>query len=166
MRLIGLILVLVVVAGVYSWGGNSLDEKQVRDFYEVGQQAYLVQDGEQVCALLAEDFEQVALVRMESRQRREVTDKQTWCQENERLMEQVRQLRAALGRNAPFEYSQTIISISIAPDKHSAQVELRSTLQLPGMRMTARSRETVIRHRWKTLLQRSEGTVLVGPAYR
>ncbi|SUZ28947.1 hypothetical protein CPBF424_27770 [Xanthomonas euroxanthea] len=44
-------------------------------------------------------------------------------------------------------------------------VETRATLGLPGVRMTFRSRDKLIRKRWKTLIERSEGTAWVGPAY-
>ncbi len=54
----------------------------------------------------------------------------------------------------------------IAPNEQSAMVETRATLGLPGMRMTFRSRDKLIRKRWKTLIARSEDTVWVGPAYQ
>ncbi|HHZ30362.1 TPA: hypothetical protein HH295_06460 [Xanthomonas vasicola pv. zeae] len=45
-------------------------------------------------------------------------------------------------------------------------VETRATLGLPGLRMTFRTRDKVIRKRWKRLIARSEGTAWVGPAYQ
>ncbi|CAE1136833.1 hypothetical protein XTG_002441 [Xanthomonas euroxanthea] len=61
--------------------------------------------------------------------------------------------------------SRPATRIEIAADEASAMVETRATLGLPGVRMTFRSRDKLIRKRWKTLIERSEGTAWVGPAY-
>lgn len=65
-----------------------------------------------------------------------------------------------------IDYKQSITKIDIAADEHSAMVETRATLGLPGVRMTFRTRDTVIRKRRKTLIARNEGTAWVGPAYQ
>lgn len=65
-----------------------------------------------------------------------------------------------------IDYKRSITKIEIAPDDQSAMVETRATLGLPGLRMTFRSRDKLVRKRWKTFIARSEGTAWVGPAYR
>ncbi|AVU02701.1 hypothetical protein EBA05_09970 [Xanthomonas oryzae pv. oryzae] len=64
------------------------------------------------------------------------------------------------------DYKQSVTKIDIAADERSAMVQTRATLGLPGLRMTFRTRDKVIRKRWKTLIAHSEGTAWVGPAYR
>ncbi|AAW76150.1 hypothetical protein BRM22_06105 [Xanthomonas oryzae pv. oryzae] len=67
---------------------------------------------------------------------------------------------------ALIDYKQSITKIDIAADERSAMVETRATLGLPGLHMTFRTRDKVIRKRWKTLIAHSEGTAWVGPAYQ
>lgn len=164
MRLIGWLLALSTVAGIYCWGGNSLDEKRVRDFYEMAHQATFAYDHERLCAMLAEDFEMISLIRIESAQAREVYDKTRWCGEVKQIMEQLQHMSAKLGRDLPIEYSLTITSVVVAADGHSAMVKSRSTLELPGFSASGRHRETVVRRRWKTRFQHSEGVWWVGAA--
>lgn len=165
MRLLVLMAVLGVVAGVYSLGGNKLDEAMVREFYERSGQAFAEQDDETLCAMLDEDFEQVTLYRADQSQARDVVGKQDYCREMAQSLDNIRRLREVAGRHAPVDYRHTLTRITIAPDKHTAVVETRATMQLPGVNMTARSRDTLIRDRWRIRVKRSEGTTFIGPAY-
>lgn len=166
MRVWLLLLVLIGVALFYNLGGNRLDEQMVRDFYQRSEQALLAQDAEALCAMLAEDFQQTITLRVESQEKRETVDKPKYCRDLAASMEQVRRLQAAMGGRSPIEYRQTVVSVTLAPDKRSAEVEMRSTLAMPGVRMTSRNRDTVVRQRWKMLATHSEGTTWMGPAYR
>src|SRR5690606_14984149 len=51
--LVGLLVLLAVAGGIYQWGGNSLDEKQVRDYYRGVEQATLAFDDALLCGMLA-----------------------------------------------------------------------------------------------------------------
>ncbi|KCX01440.1 hypothetical protein DK27_09525 [Xanthomonas arboricola pv. pruni] len=77
----------------------------------------------------------------------------------------LRQMRHVANPEELIDYKQSITRIEIAADEASAMVETRATLGLPGLRMTFRSRDKLVRKRWKTLIERSEGTAWVGPAY-
>lgn len=63
MRSIVLFAVLLLVGGVYLFGGRRLDKEQVLDFYRVQQAAQLALDDQRMCDLLADDFEQHTQVR-------------------------------------------------------------------------------------------------------
>jgi len=69
-------------------------------------------------------------------------------------------------RSELYQYSHTILSVGIAPDKRSALIEARSTLGTPFLRTTTRSHDTIVRRRWRTYASASEGTSRVGPVYR
>lgn len=166
MRVIGLLLVLAAVAGFYWLGGNRLDEAQVRDFYQRAEQAMLALDDETLCRMLAEDFEQTTVTRVESNEMRATMDKAGYCRSTAETTEQLRQLRDAMRGNSPMRYSQTVVSVTLAPDRRSADVEMRATLEMPGMRSSSRSRDTVVRERWRMYALRSNSVVWVGPAYR
>jgi hypothetical protein len=166
MRALLIFAFLGVIAGVYQWGGNSLDEDRVRAFYDQADRALAEQDDKTLCQMLSPDFEQVTLYRADSRQQRQVVDRQKYCHEMGQTMAQLRRIREITGGDVPVEHEQTITRITISPDKHSAEVEMRSTVAAPGMRMTARARDTVVRKRWRMWITRSEGTTFVGPAPR
>ncbi|KRG40729.1 hypothetical protein ARC20_12650 [Stenotrophomonas panacihumi] len=166
MRLLLIVAFFGVIAGVYQWGGNSLDEEQVRAFYERADRALAEQDDKTLCEMLSPDFEQVTLYRADNSQRRQVVDREKYCHEMGRNMAQLRRFREITGGDVPVEHEQTITRITLAPDKHSAEVETRATVAAPGMRMTARSRDTVVRKRWRMWITHSEGTTFVGPAPR
>ncbi len=166
MRLLVLLAVLAAIAGLYSYGGNSLDEKQVRDFYAAHDKAMVSQDGEALCAMTAPDFEMVVLYRMDSQQKRETADRAKYCKSNGEWTQVLQQMRHVAEPEELIDYKHSITKIEIAPDEQSAMVETRATLGLPGLRMTFRSRDRIVRKRWKTLITRSEGTAWVGPAYR
>lgn len=163
---IAVLLVLGVLAVNHWRGASVIEQHHVDEFYQHSYDAFMAQDDEDLCAMLAEDFEQVTLYRTESRQERKVVHKQDWCEANTELMEQVRRLRSsAVGRQF-FDYSQTVTKVTVAPDKKSAEVEVRSTLRLAAVRISARSHDTLVRERWKTRIQHSEGTAWVGLAGR
>jgi long-subunit acyl-CoA synthetase (AMP-forming) len=166
MRLLWVVAFFGVIAGVYQWGGNTLDEDQVRAFYDQADTALAEQDDKALCAMLAPEFEQVTLYRADSHQVRKVIDREKYCHDLAQTMAQLRRFREATGGDVPVEHEQTITKITIAPDKHSAEVETRSTVSAPGMRMTARTRDTVVRQRWRMAIQYSEGTTFIGPAPR
>lgn len=165
MRLIGLLLVLAAIAGIYNYAGNALEEKHVRELYEAQEKALLAQDGEALCKMTSEDFEMVILYRIDSHQRRDTTTREQYCKSSGQTAEQMRQLAHLMG-DVPMKYKQTISDIVISPDERSATVEVRATMEMPGFRMTSRTHDTVVRKRWKTQVSRSEGTAWVGPAYR
>lgn len=165
MRAIGLLLVLAAVAAFYWWGGNRLDEAQVRDFYQRAEQTMLALDDEAMCLMLAEDFEQTTVTKAESREVQVTMDKAEYCRSSAEVTMQMRQLRDAMQGRSPIRYSQTVVSVTLAPDRRSAEVETRSTLEMPGMRSSSRSRDTIIRERWRMYAKRGNSVIWVGPAY-
>ncbi|HYG05089.1 MAG TPA: nuclear transport factor 2 family protein [Stenotrophomonas sp.] len=164
MRLLWVVAFFGVIAGIYQWGGNRLDEAQVREFYDQAQTALAEQDDQTLCAMLAPDFEQVTLYRADNQQARKVVSREKYCHDLARTMAQLRSIREATGGEVPVEHEQTITRITVAPDQRSAEVETRTLVSAPGMRMTARTRDTVVRERWRMAIRRSEGTAFIGPA--
>lgn len=67
----------------------------------------------------------------------------------------LRRVQEALGGHAPMRYEQTIRSIRIADDGRSARVEISALLDMPGVRLVSRSRDTVERRRWRVRATRS-----------
>ena len=63
LRSVVLFAVVLVVGGVYLFGGRRLDKEQVLDFYRTQEAAMLALDDERICSLLADDFEQRSRVR-------------------------------------------------------------------------------------------------------
>lgn len=159
--LFSLIAVIAVVAGVYQWGGNSLSESQVREFYERGEQAMAAADDKALCELLAENYQQSVVMKTETAQVERDISKQEYCDELATTMDLMRQLQGQLGR-VPMRHEQTIKSITLGEDGRSAKVELSSTLEMPGMRMVSRGRDTIRRHRWKVLATHSVAVVHAG----
>lgn len=166
MRMLALLAVLVAVACVYRFGGESIDEAQVRELYLRQQHALDALDHEAQCAMFSEDFSQSMLVRHESEQKHVTMDKEEACAAGEEAMRVLSQLESSGRRRKLYEFSHTILSVEIAPDKRSALVEARSTLVTPFLRTTTRTHDTVVRRRWRTYASASEGTTWVGPVYR
>ncbi len=166
MRVLLIVVFFGVIAGIYQWGGNSLDEARVRAFYDQADRALAEQDDKTLCEMLAPDFEQVTLYRADSQQSRQVVSREKYCRQMAQTMGQLRRIREITGGDVPMEHEQTITDITLAPDKRSAEVEMRTLVAAPGLRMTARTRDTVVRKRWRMWITHSEGTTFVGPAPR
>ncbi|MGV8959017.1 MAG: nuclear transport factor 2 family protein [Stenotrophomonas sp.] len=166
MRLIGSGVALAAAAGFYLLGGNRLDEQQVRDFYQRAEQAMLALDDEMLCSKLAEDFQQTITNAGEADEVPATADKAGYCDNTRQTMAQLRHVRDTMAGRAPMHYSQTVESVTVAPDRRSAQVQMRATLELPGMRLTSHSHDTVVRRRWKLYDLRSDAVIRVEPASR
>lgn len=166
MRWIVFALLLGVLVAASLRLGDSLDDKRVRDFYQQVHLANQTLDDKRLCAMLADDFQMSMKIYMDTQQKTLVAEKDDWCNDSARSMEKSRQLLKKIGQHVNVDYSQTIVSVDIAPDKSSAVVKLRSTLQLPGMRMTSRYQDTLTRQQWRTRIQRTEGVTWIGPSYR
>ncbi|GEM_PF-919509 len=159
--LVSLAVVIAAVAGIYQWGGNSLSERQVRAFYERADEAMAIADDKALCELLAEDYQQSVVMKTENAQSERSLGKKEYCAELARTMDMMRQLQAQLGR-IPLRHQQTIKSITLSEDGSTAKVELSSVLEIPGMRMVSRGRDTIERNRWKVLVTRSVAVVHAG----
>jgi hypothetical protein len=166
MRILVLLLALASVAGVYLFGGNRLDEEKVRQFYQRNQDAFLALDEKALCQMLAEDYRQTVVQRVEGSQQRLELDKAGTCAAGADTLAMLRKLQQAMRGRSPIKYQQTLTAIDVAADGSTAAVEVRSTLSMPGIRMTSRSRDTVVRRRWRMLAASSDATVWMGPDYR
>ena len=165
MRAIILLVVLAGAAGVYFLGGNRIREADVERLYAASRQAVHDLDDEALCALLAEDFEQVLTIQVDAQQGVGSMDRQAYCESHQEIFAALRPLRER-ARGAPLaEYQYTINRIEIAPDGSSATVDTRAVSRVPGIRTTSRTTDTLVRRRWKTLVVRSEGKAWAGPAH-
>jgi len=160
--LVGLLVLLAVAGGIYQWGGNSLDEKQVRDYYRGVEQATLAFDDALLCGMLAEDYRQSLVMKSESSSEESTLGKQEYCEDAARSMAMLRRVQEAVGGRVPMRYEQTIRSISIAADGRSAKVEMSARVDMPGVRLVSRSRDTIERRRWRVQATRSVAVVHAG----
>ena len=165
MRTIVLLAVLLAVAGVYFLGGNRIREADVEHLYAASRQAVHDLDDGALCAMLAEDFEQVLTVHMEAEQGHESVDRQAYCDSYREIFAALRQVRDQAGGGQLADYQYTINRIEISPDGSSATVHTRSINLIPRIRTTSRTTDTLVRRRWKTQVLRSEGAAWAGPAY-
>jgi methylphosphotriester-DNA--protein-cysteine methyltransferase len=160
--LLSLFVLSLVAGGIYCWGGNSLDERQVRAFYAQAEQALLEGDDEALCDMLADGYRQASVLKTEAGQIEQDVDKQRYCEEVAQTTKAMQQLREAMGGYSPIRYEQQIKRITLFEDGEQAKVEMTSTLDMAGMRLVSRNRDTIERRRWRTQLVSSVGVVHAG----
>ena len=160
MRSIVLFAVLLLVGGVYLFGGRRLDKEQVLDFYRVQQAAQLALDDQRMCDLLADGFEQHTQVRGGRLDIPGRMDKGDYCIA---LAQQFGLQRELAGRLRGMVNQQFWLDgVTLADDRRSAVMHMRTAQALPGLRMTARYDLHVERRRWRMQVTRSDAVVSVG----
>lgn len=160
MRAVVLFALLLLVAGVYLFGGRRLDKEQVLDFYRVQEAAQLALDDQRLCGLLADDFEQHMQVRGGRIEMPARMDKGDYCIALAQQTSLQRTLSARLG--GAVTQHITLDGVTLADDRRSAVMHLRAVQVLPGMRLTARYQLQVERRRWRMQVTRSDGVIAVG----
>lgn len=163
--LIGVVMVLVLLAvggSVYLRGGNKINESQVRALYLRADQALAAGDDKPLCDMLSKDYVQTTVTKTEADQSEQRYDRAQYCASLAESMGQLRQFREAFGDRMPLRYEQKVNSISIASDGRSAEVEVSAIVEMAGVRMVSRGRDTVERSRWRTYMTESRAITHVG----
>ena len=160
MRSMVLFAVLLVVAGVYLFGGRRLDKEQVLDFYRVMEMAQLAGDDVRMCDLPGDDFEQRTEVRGRRIEMPARMDKGDCCI----ALAQQASLQRRLGVSMRGGISSQfwLDGVTLSDDRRSAVMHMRSLHALPGMQTTTRADLQVECRRWRIQVIRSQAVVSVG----
>lgn len=159
---VGLVVVVAVGGSIYLHGGNKITESQVRALYLRADQALAAADDKPLCEMLSKDYVQTTITKTETEQVEQRYDRAQYCASLVESMGQLRQFREAFGGRMPLRYEQKVDSISIASDGRSAEVEVSAIVEMAGIRMVSRGRDTVERSRWRTYVTGSRATTHVG----
>lgn len=157
--MVALVVVLAVCASVYLRGGNKINQDQVRALYQRADLALAASDDKPLCEMLSEDYVQTTVTKTETAQAEESHDRAQSCAA---LAQSMQQLREMFGGRMPLRYEQTVGDISIASDGRSAEVEVSAIVEMAGVRMVSRGRDTVERRRWRAYLTSSRAVTHVG----
>ena len=160
--------VLVLLAAGAAWwyfvGGRQLSEEQVRAFYRDMEIATLNRQPDDLCALLAPDFQSAGTFEVGQQRRSQVQDKAQACEAYRDLYDRWDKLGEKMGGTLQLDANHAIHSVTISADKKSATVDISHSLDVAGsiMNMRSHTTDTLIRRQGRVLLLRSEGTGSVG----
>lgn len=156
------LVLVILIAGTAWWyfvGGRKLTEEHVGSFYRDLEVATLERKPEDICALLASDFQSTGTVTVGSKTRPNAQDKSQTCNAYRDLYATWEKLGERMGGTLQLDSDYTIHSIAISPDRKTATVDISTSLDVAGSIMNIRSRstDTLIRRNGKVLLLRSAG---------
>ena len=156
-----LFFVIVLGGGAYWYliAGRQLTDAHVRAFYEKMEMATLDRKADDVCALLADNFETTGTVEVGGRKAQSTQNRDETCEAYTKLYEQFEKIGSKMGGTLQLDSNYRIYSINITPDKKSAMVDMGYSLDVGGsiMHIRSRSTDTLIRRNGKVLMLRSEG---------
>lgn len=157
-------VLLAIFAGL-AWfvfvDGSKLDEDDVRAYYAAGRDATLAMDADALCGMLAKDLSGRATTYLGPREQIQLISRDRSCRDTEALFRQMKPMMELFGSDVPFGYTYEINKITVSDDRKSAKVEVRSVLDIVGMRMVSRSVDTLVRDRRVVLAKHTEGRVWV-----
>ena len=158
--LIKVVLIILLMAGGWLLYENSrtLTEKDVRVFYEQTNHEMRMRNAEALCAQLAPNFKGLGVtVSGEDRYWTTIRKKKT-CDGYQTIF------RGWDRAAAQLNYSLIVLSIRIAPDGRSAEVQTEELIDVAGAPMVLRasSTDTLIKQNWVTLIEASEYRIVVG----
>lgn len=163
------ILLIVLAAGAAWWyfvGGRRISEDQVNAFYRDLEVATLQRKPDDLCALLAPEFQSSGSVNLAGQRQANAQDqdKDQTCGAYRDLYASWEKLGEKMGGTLQLDSSYTIHSVTLSPDRKSATVDISTSLDVAGTLMNIRSRstDTLVRRNGRVLLLRSEGTGSVG----
>lgn len=152
-------IVLLAVLGALAWwvfiDGSKLDETLVRERVEAEMEAFVAMDADAICSGLASDYSSESTVHIGSVKRVTRRNKEQSCADMQEFFRQTEMVLANVGGELTVDLE--IKSIKIAPDRKSAEVEVRSVMSFAGMKVVTRSVDTVIRKHRRLLTRSSVG---------
>ena len=157
-------VLLAVFAGL-AWfvfvDGSKLDEDHVRAYYAAQRDATLALDADALCGMLSKDISGRMTSYIGPREQIQLVSRDTACRETQAMFQKMKPLMELLGNDMPFGYSYEINKITLSDDGKSAEVEVRSVLDIIGMRFVSRTVETLVRDRRVVLVEHVEGRAWV-----
>lgn len=162
-------LLLVALIAIAAWwhfiGGRKLTEDHVTRFYRDTEVATLSRKPEDLCALLADDFQSTGTVAVGGRRSAQGGDKAQTCAGYRGLYDTWEKLGEKMGGMLQLDSRYEIHSITVSPDGKSATADISTSLDVGGSIMNIRSRstDTLVRRNGKVLMQHSEGRGSIGP---
>lgn len=156
-------LLLVALIGIGAWwyfiGGAKLTEAQVNEFYRDVEIATLERKPENLCALLADNFQSTGSVAVGGEEHSLTQDKTQTCNNYRQMYAGFDKLGEKMGGMLQLDSSYQIHSITISPDGKNATVDISTALDVAGsiMNLRARSTDTLVRKNGKVRFLRSEG---------
>jgi hypothetical protein len=161
-------ILLLIFFGIAGWwfaiGGRQLNEAQVREFYRTQEAATLSRQPDALCELLDDRFQTAGRTVMAGEGSSSVLDKQQSCDGLRDLFASWEALGEKMGGMLQLDSHYTVHRITIAPDGHSATVDVSTQLDVGGSIMSLRSHttDTLVRRNGRVSLLRSDGEGAVG----
>lgn len=153
-------VLLAIFAGL-AWfvfvDGSKLDEDDVRAYYVAQRDATLALDADTLCGMLARDVSGRMTSYIGPREQVQLVSHERSCRDTQALFQQMKPLMELLGNEVPFGFTYEIKKITLSEDRKSAMVEVRSVLDIIGMRFVSRTVETLVRDRRVVLVEHVEG---------
>ena len=157
-------VLLAVFAGL-GWfvlvDGSKLDEADVRAYYLAQRDATLALDADTLCAMLSKDASGRMTTYVGPREQVQLVSRDSACRDTQEMFQKMKPLMELLGNEVPFGYTYEINAINLTDDRKSARVEVRSVLDILGMRFVSRTVETLVRDRRVVLVEHVEGRAWV-----
>jgi hypothetical protein len=162
MRELALLAALLGVAGWWFFGRETMDERDVRAFYDAQVKAGEALDAPALCAMFAEDYQGEGTVWFEGHSKIVTEDKEKACDSVTDLVGAMHELQNRTGGRLKADSTMTIVSVDIADNGKQATVKVRSTLRLGPMGLSSRTTDTLVRHQGKVQVQASKGISWMG----
>jgi hypothetical protein len=162
------IILLALVLGGGWWyfvGGRQLSDDRVNGFYQQWERATLERKPQDLCDLLADDFESQGTMVVGGRaQSTGPQNKELTCEAYRGLYDTWEKLGEKMGGLLQLDSQYTVHSIVLSADRKTATVDFSSSLDVGGSIMNIRSRstDTLVRRNGKVLMLRSQGQGSIG----
>ena len=157
-------VLLAVFAGL-GWfvfvDGSKLDEDDVRAYYVAQRDATLALDADALCGMLSKDASGRMTTYIGPREQIQLVSRDAACRDTRLMFQKMKPLLELLGNDVPFGFSYEINRITLSEDGESAEVEVRSVLDIIGMRFVSRTVETLVRDRRIVMVSHVEGRTWV-----
>ncbi len=161
-RMIGKALLVGAIVMVCCWlywmDGSRLSNGKIKAFYNRGGIAISRREPDELCALLASDYQNVGSSLFDNSQRESMTrNKDQVCTEYKDTFRRFDELGKTLGGTLKVQYGLTIHKITLSTDKMTATVDVSYSLDAGDTLMNTklRSIDTLIQRNGKIVLLRS-----------
>lgn len=158
------ILIVTIILGAGLWwnlvGGRTISEADIDEYYQNETKATLQRNPDELCGLLAEDF-QLEVEVFSSQGKIQVSyNREEMCEHFTKTYESIQTIGERLGGMAQLDFSRNVDDVTIAEDKKSASVEASYTFNVAGsvVKLNGATTDTLIRRNGKTLLLHRTGT--------
>ncbi|HZW13991.1 MAG TPA: hypothetical protein VFF81_12480 [Noviherbaspirillum sp.] len=130
------LLIIVLVGAAWNWyARNTLSEEKVVALYQAQGEAWHKQDGKLLCDQLSNDFQGTVQAVYGARFETETTNKQAQCDSVDAILDLKSETdkRLPAGQQLGWTYRFEIKSINIKDDKKSAEVQVKTHLNMGNM---------------------------------